>query len=76
MPKGDGQGRARRGFWFWFPRLFVLGMVASVWLNLPQYLQGMEERAYVVWLARVLWVVGLPAAFAGILVLIGRKWRK
>ncbi len=72
---GESGGR-RRGFWYWFVRLLVLAMVGSVWINLPRYLHGMDQETYVVWLARVLWVVGLPAVFAGVIAIVGRRWRR
>lgn len=74
MTGQESNPKSKRGFGYWFPRLLVISLVLSVWLNLPKYLHGMDERQYVVWLARVAWVVGVPLIFAVVIGLIGR-WR-
>ncbi|MCB2188201.1 MAG: hypothetical protein KQJ78_17415 [Deltaproteobacteria bacterium] len=61
---------------YWLPRGLILVIVAAVWLPLPRYAQGLEAREFVVWLARLAWVVGVPLAFGLILWAVWRwRWR-
>ncbi len=44
-------------------RAAVLLFAASLILPVPRYLQGLASGEFVVWLARLIWVVGLIAVF-------------
>ncbi|RJX34697.1 MAG: hypothetical protein C4525_06495 [Desulfarculus sp.] len=57
-------GALRRGWGYWLPRVLVLIFAASVYLPLPRFLEGLTRDELVLWLARLLWVLGLPLALA------------
>lgn len=69
-------GAARRGWAFWLPRVLVVMFAASVYLPLPRYLEGLSREELVLWLARLLWVLGLPLALAAAAWLLWRLRRR
>ncbi len=52
-------------------RLFVIATVAAVILPLPEYARGLSNENYIVWLARLIWVLTLGFVLCVLLPLIG-----
>ena len=52
-------------------RAFVLASVAAVLLPMPRYAQSLGQAEYVVWLARLAWVILLTVGICGLLMLAG-----
>jgi len=48
---------------YWLPRVFVVSFAVSLVLPAPGFLARMEPGERIVWLARLIWVLGLPAVF-------------
>lgn len=55
---------------YWLPRLFVIGFALSLLLPAPQFVLSMGRGAFTLWLARLIWVVGLPVVFCLILLVV------
>ena len=61
---------------YWLPRSFVAAFALSLFIPAPDFVAGMSEDAFVVWLLRIGWVVGVPLAFCFVLVLMALiGWR-
>jgi len=60
---------------YWLPRILVLGFALSLVLPAPGFLQGLDEGRYTLWLARLIWVIGVPAVF-GVILLVIALFRK
>jgi hypothetical protein len=59
---------------YWLPRIFVLVFVLSVFLPAPQFVSRMDDGTFLIWVARVIWVVSLPAvACLLLLIILGLK---
>ena len=58
--------------------MILIGFALSLLLPAPDFVTGMGENAWIVWLVRIGWVVGLPLAFGLVLVIVARvgKWQK
>lgn len=54
---------------YWFPRLIILGVAASMPFSAPKFITTMDEAEFIVWLLRVLWVLAFPTAFCVVLFL-------
>ncbi len=52
-------------------KAFILASVVAVILPVPQYARSLSDEEYVVWLARLIWVLMLTAGFGGVLLLVG-----
>lgn len=61
---------------YWLPRIFVMTFIVSLFIPAPEFVMGMTDAAFTVWLARIGWVVGLPVVFCAVLVLIARIGRR
>jgi hypothetical protein len=61
---------------YWLPRLLVLGSAAAVLLPTPAYVRGLSEDAFLVWLARVGWVLFLSLGLGAVFWVAGRLKRK
>jgi len=59
-------GMAKQRLTYWLPRALVIGFCLSLLLPAPAFLSVMDDSQMVVWAARLIWVVGLPAVFAGV----------
>jgi hypothetical protein len=57
---------------YWLPRVFVAAFALSLFIPAPDFVADMSDAAFVVWLARIGWVVGLPLVFCAVLVLMAR----
>jgi hypothetical protein len=55
---------------FWLPRIFVAAFALSLLIPAPDFVSGMSDDAFVVWLIRIGWILGLPLAFCFVLVLM------
>ncbi|WP_028321374.1 hypothetical protein [Desulfatiglans anilini] len=55
---------------FW--RFAILAFVLSFILPSSKFVGGMADDAFIVWLARILWVAGLSAGFTVLFWLAGR----
>ena len=55
---------------YWLPRLFVIVFALSLLLPAPQFVLRMGKGAFTVWLARLIWVIGLPLVFCLILLIV------
>ncbi|MCP3952791.1 MAG: hypothetical protein GY697_11335 [Desulfobacterales bacterium] len=55
---------------YWLPRALVIGFTLSLLLPAPDFLQGLDDGQYTLWLARILWVIAVPAVFGAILLVI------
>jgi hypothetical protein len=55
---------------FWLPRTFVVAFALSLLIPAPDFISGMSDDAFAVWLIRIGWVIGLPLVFCFMLVLI------
>jgi len=55
---------------YWAPRLLVIGFALSLVLPVPGFLQGLDDGQYTVWLARLIWVISVPAVFGAILLVV------
>ena len=62
-------------FSYWLPRLMVIAFVLSLVFPVPFFVRGLGEDAYILWLARLIWVVSVPLVFGAILLVI-LKFRK
>jgi hypothetical protein len=59
------------------PKVLVLGFAASLVLPAPYFIHGMSQDLFVVWLARLLWVLVLSIGCGLVFLTLGRlKGRK
>ncbi len=61
---------------YWLPRILVLGFALSLVLPAPGFLQGLADGQYTLWLARLIWVIAVPAVFGALLLMIAFFSRK
>ncbi len=63
---------------YWLPRLLVIGFALSLVLPAPDFLQGLDDGQYTLWLARLIWVITVPVVFGAILLVVAlfRKRKK
>jgi hypothetical protein len=57
-------------------KAFILASVAAVILPMPQYASSLSDAEYIVWLARLLWVLLLTFGIGIVLMLLGCLDRK
>ena len=57
-------------------KAFILASVVAVILPLPQYARSLSDEEYIVWLARLLWVLMLTLGVGVVLLLVGFLARK
>lgn len=57
---------------YWLPRVFVILFVLSLVLPAPDFIVRMGRGAFTLWLARLLWVIGVPLMFCLILIVVAR----
>jgi hypothetical protein len=55
---------------YWFPRILVLSFALSLVLPAPEFVSGLDSGGYIIWLARLIWVILVPVVFCSILLLI------
>jgi ABC-type multidrug transport system permease subunit len=57
-------------------KAFILASVVAVILPMTQYVSSLSDAEYIVWLARLLWVLMLTFGIGVVLVLVGFLDRK
>ncbi len=57
-------------------KAFILASVAAVIVPMPQYAGSLGNAQYIVWLARLVWVLLLTVGFVAVLLLVGFLARK
>ena len=57
-------------------KAFILASVAAVILPVPQYARSLSDEEYIVWLARLIWVLMLTVGVSVVLLLVGSLVRK
>lgn len=57
-------------------KAFILASVAAVILPVPQYARSLSDEEYMVWLARLIWVLMLTVGAGVVLVLVGSLAKK
>ena len=55
---------------YWLPRIFVLIFAMSLLLPAPNFISGMDDNEFIIWLVRLIWVIGLPVIFCSLILLI------
>jgi hypothetical protein len=55
---------------YWLPRVAVIGFVLSLAMPAPRTIAGMDENQFLLWAARLIWVVSLPSAFCILMVVV------
>ena len=60
----------------WVVKAFILASVVAVILPMPQYAGSLSDAEYMVWLARLLWVLMLTFGVGVVLLLAGFLARK
>ena len=57
-------------------KAFILASVVAVILPAPHYAGSLSDKEYIVWLARLIWVLMLTVGVAIVLLLVGFLYRK
>ncbi len=57
-------------------KAFILASVVAVFLPVPQYADSLSDEEYIVWLARLIWVLMLTVGVGVVLLLVGFLARK
>jgi len=57
-------------------KAFILASVMAVILPMPHYARSLSDDEYIVWLARLVWVLMLTVGVAIVLMLFGALSRK
>ena len=57
-------------------KAFILSSVVAVILPLPRYARSLSDGEYIVWLARLIWVLMLTLGVGVVLLLVGFLARK
>ena len=52
-------------------KIFIIASVLAVVLPLPEYARGLSDEEYIVWLARVIWVLMLAFGVCVLLPMVG-----
>ncbi len=55
---------------YWLPRIFVFIFAISLLLPAPDFVSSMDDHAFMVWLARLIWVMGVPVIFCVLILFI------
>jgi hypothetical protein len=54
---------------YWFPRLIIISFALSMPFSAPEFITGMDEGSFIVWLLRLIWVLAFPIIFCLLLIL-------
>ena len=57
-------------------KAFILASLVAVFLPVPQYARSLGDAEYIVWLARLIWVLMLTVGVGAVLLLAGCLARK
>ena len=52
-------------------KAFILASIVAVILPVPQYVRSLSDEEYIVWLARLIWVLMLTVGVGVVLLLFG-----
>lgn len=55
---------------YWLLRIFVLTFAMSLLLRASNFISGMDENEFNIWLVWLIWVIGLPVIFCSLFLLI------
>ena len=67
----EASGKKPRNISGLLGKAFVLASVAGVLLPMPRYAQSLDQAEYVIWLARLVWVLLLTVGICGAFMLVG-----
>jgi len=48
----------------------VLIFAMSLLLPAPNFISGMDDNEFIIWLVRLIWVIGLPVIFCSLILII------
>ena len=57
-------------------KAFILASVVAVILPMPQYARSLSDQEYIIWLARLIWVLLLTVGVGVVLQVVGFLTRK
>ena len=57
-------------------KVFIMVSVVAAILPVPQYARSLSDDEYIVWLARLIWVLMLTVGVVVVLLLVGFRKRK
>ena len=57
-------------------KAFILASVAAVILPMPEYARSLSDEKYIIWLARLIWVLMLTVGVCVVVLLVGFLVRK
>lgn len=57
-------------------KAFILASIVAVILPVPQYARSLSDEEYIVWFARLIWVLMLTVGVGVVLLLVGFLARK
>ena len=57
-------------------KAFILASVLAVILPVPHYARSLSDEEYIIWLARLIWVLLLTVGIGAVLMLVGFLARK
>ena len=60
---------------YWLPRIIVIAFALSLLCPAPEFIQGLDRGGYIVWMARLIWVISVPAFFGIVLVMVAAFWK-
>lgn len=66
---------SQKGFKYWWPRLLVAGFAVSLLLPAAGLISGMGHDQFVVYAARIVWVLGVPVVAGLVFFLIALSTR-
>ena len=75
-PQWPGEEMNNRGLRYWMPRVLVLSFALSLLLPAPEFVTRLDAGGRAIWLARLIWVISIPAVFGSILVLVATLGKK
>ncbi|MCP4372588.1 MAG: hypothetical protein GY797_31445 [Deltaproteobacteria bacterium] len=55
---------------YWIPRILVLSFALSLVLPAPEFVTSLDAGGYIIWLARLIWVIFVPVVFCSTLLII------
>ena len=57
-------------------KAFILASIVAVFLPMPKYARSLSDEEYIIWLARLIWVLMLTVGICVVLMLAGALFRK
>jgi len=65
-----------KGLSYWLPRIMVIVFVLSLVFPAPAFVRGLGGDAYLLWVARLIWVISVPLVFGASLLLVAAFRKK